>query len=93
MEKTNAILIDENDDVATTLKPLNIDEFGVYCRGEKVIKIKIGEPIPCYHKFSVRDIPRNQTVRKYGEVIGEALADIPQGFHVHEHNLASVNRE
>ncbi|WP_329347993.1 altronate dehydratase family protein [Streptomyces sp. NBC_01261] len=45
------------------------------------------EDIPAGHKVALHAIPKGAPVRKYGEVIGVALADIPAGGHVHVHNL------
>ncbi|MGW1917492.1 UxaA family hydrolase [Streptomyces sp. NPDC002076] len=45
------------------------------------------EDITAGHKVALRDIPMGAPVRKYGEIIGVALADIPAGRHVHVHNL------
>lgn len=45
------------------------------------------EDITAGHKVALRDIPKGAPVRKYGETIGVALADIPAGRHVHMHNL------
>ncbi|MEV6116259.1 altronate dehydratase family protein [Streptomyces sp. NPDC052109] len=45
------------------------------------------EDITAGHKVALRDIPKGAPVRKYGEIIGVALADIPAGGHVHVHNL------
>lgn len=45
------------------------------------------EDIPAGHKVALRAVPKGAPVRKYGEVIGVALADIPAGAHVHVHNL------
>ncbi|MFF5306387.1 UxaA family hydrolase [Streptomyces sp. NPDC013161] len=39
------------------------------------------------HKVALHGIAKDAPVRKYGEVIGVALADIPAGGHVHVHNL------
>jgi altronate hydrolase len=47
------------------------------------------EAIPAGHKIAVRDVPQGQPVRKYGEKIGLALADIQVGDYVHLHNLTS----
>ena len=45
------------------------------------------EDIAAGHKVALHDIAEGAPVRKYGEVIGVALADIPAGGHVHVHNL------
>ena len=46
------------------------------------------EAIPSGHKLATVPIPAGGTVRKYGQVIGVATADIRPGAHVHTHNLA-----
>src|SRR5690242_7705224 len=43
------------------------------------------------HKIATRPISAGATVRKYGQVIGAATADIAPGQHVHVHNLAMSN--
>lgn len=40
------------------------------------------------HKIARRALARGQAVRRYGQVIGFATADIDSGDHVHTHNLA-----
>ena len=45
------------------------------------------DDIPAGHKVAVRAVTAGAPVRKYGEVIGIARADIPAGAHVHLHNL------
>lgn len=51
------------------------------------------EDIAAGHKVALHDIPQGAPVRKYGEVIGVALADIPAGGHVHVHNLGIARWE
>lgn len=46
------------------------------------------DSIPMGHKIATRRIAAGEIVRKYGQVIGVASADIPAGAHVHVHNLA-----
>ena len=43
--------------------------------------------------MSTRTIALGEPVRKYGEVIGFATADIPAGSHVHVHNLSAEGFE
>lgn len=52
--------------------------------GDKTITL--ADKIPLGHKFSVRLIAAGEEIRKYGQVIGFASADIPLGNHVHVHN-------
>lgn len=51
--------------------------------------VQILEKIPFGYKFALCRIPRGESVLKYGEMIGEATADIEPGAWVHVHNLAS----
>lgn len=44
--------------------------------------------VPPGHKLASRAIAKGQLVRRYGQVIGLASADIAAGQHVHSHNLA-----
>ena len=46
------------------------------------------QSIPSGHKIATRAISAGEAVRKYGQVIGVATADIAAGAHVHVQNLA-----
>ena len=57
-------------------------------------RITAAESIPSGHKLATRFIKKGEAIRKYGQVIGEATADIAPGHHVHTHNVAvSEQRE
>lgn len=43
--------------------------------------------VPKGHKLALTGIAKDHAVRRYGQVIGQALADISEGEHVHSHNL------
>ena len=43
--------------------------------------------VPIGHKIELVDIKAGDTVWKYGQDIGRAVANIGQGEHVHVHNL------
>jgi (2R)-sulfolactate sulfo-lyase subunit alpha len=43
--------------------------------------------VPIGHKVALVDIKKGDTVRKYGQDIGEAKAAIAKGEHVHVHNI------
>ncbi len=45
------------------------------------------QEIPIGHKVALQDIRSGDTVWKYGQDIGKAVADIAKGEHVHTHNL------
>ena len=44
-------------------------------------------PVPRGHKIAARAIARGEAVLRYGQIIGQATADIAAGGHVHSHNL------
>jgi altronate hydrolase len=52
--------------------------------------IILRQSIPAGHKVALRDIPPENPVIKYGEVIGNATQFIHTGDHVHLHNLSSL---
>ena len=47
----------------------------------------VREMIPPGHKVAARALGRGAEIRRYGQIIGAALADIEAGRHVHAHNL------
>jgi altronate dehydratase small subunit len=89
---TGAILMNSNDNVATSLTDLIAG-----CR--VIIRSKLGheeriviaaEDIPFGHKIAIRTIDLGEDIVKYGHRIGEATAPIAAGQHVHVHNLRSI---
>src|SRR3954447_17631747 len=50
-------------------------------------RIEVRQPIRPGHKLARRAVPRGGVVRRYGQVIGFASADIAVGDHVHTQNL------
>jgi altronate hydrolase len=51
--------------------------------------LKLARPVNLGHKLALRDIPKGEAVRKYGQIIGFASTDIRAGEHVHVHNVAA----
>lgn len=45
------------------------------------------DPVPLGHKVALCDIRKGDSVIKYSADIGQAVADIGIGGHVHVHNL------
>lgn len=43
------------------------------------------------HKIANQAIQAGENIRRYGQIIGAATADIAQGAHVHVHNLAMAD--
>ena len=46
--------------------------------------------VPYGHKIAVTTIKKGELIKKYGEEIGIATADIKKGEYVHVHNLDSM---
>ncbi len=61
--------------------------MGVNTSNNSTLRLKSKASIPIGHKVALTDIKNGDTVWKYGQDIGKAVADIPKGGHVHVHNL------
>lgn len=57
---------------------------GSVLEGEGVTLV---QTVPAGHKVATAAIAKGEAVRKYGQIIGFATADIRPGQHVHLHNL------
>jgi (2R)-sulfolactate sulfo-lyase subunit alpha len=54
---------------------------------DRTFTLEAGMDIPIGHKVALAAIKAGDTIWKYGEDIGRAVADIPKGDHVHVHNV------
>ena len=77
------VKINQNDNVAVALRPLNEGET-LDVAGEKVTLV---QDIPQGHKFALTDIAEGESVIKYGNPIGVAKTDIAKGSWIHTHNM------
>jgi len=84
--RPNALRLNAADNVVIAMRRL---AAGERLDGEA---LAAAEAIASGHKIAVRPIRAGETVRKYGQVIGAATADIAPGAHVHTHNLAMSAR-
>ena len=80
------VQITPKDMVAVALQPLAAGEAVDYGRG---VVVPLSD-IPMGHKVALRAIRKGEPVIKYGFPIGEATEDIPEGGHVHSHNLHTL---
>jgi altronate dehydratase small subunit len=87
--RSKAIIINEKDNVATAIVPLQKGSVVSLERRGRAEKIRVLSAIPMGHKFALQDIEKGTNVTKYGEPIGYATARIARGEHVHVHNVAS----
>ena len=79
------LILDARDSVGVALRPLR---RGDACHGPGAPEgLRAREDIPFGHKIALADLAQGAPVRKYGEVIGFAVAEIPAGSHIHTHNL------
>ena len=90
--RIKVIVINENDNVAISLEPLNAGtKVPVKIQG-RIEKVKLLSDIPMGHKFAIRDMEKGGAVIKYGEPIGKTATKITRGEHVHIHNVVSEPR-
>jgi len=78
-----AILLREGDDVGVAKVKISGGTSLVRDGSELLIR----SDVPPGHKFALHPIRSGQPVRKYGQIIGYALADIQPGEWVHTRNL------
>jgi altronate dehydratase len=86
----DALALHPEDDVAVALHDLPAGTVIKIRRGDGFVTLCPSDPIELGHKVALRDIPAGDTMRKYGEAIGAARAQIPAGSHVHVHNIVSL---
>ena len=63
------------------------DMLGVVTADNSEFTLPAKMDVPIGHKVALVDIKSGDTVLKYGQDIGRAVADIKMGEHVHIHNL------
>ncbi len=54
---------------------------------DTTFNLKAKADIPIGHKVALADIKKGDTIWKYGEDIGRAIANIKKGDHLHVHNV------
>jgi hypothetical protein len=87
-----AVWLDQRDDVATLLRPMDAGaHLRVQCASERR-EVTLQEAIPLGHKVALRALAAGSRIRKYGEFIGTLTADVAEGGWIHTHNLATNAR-
>ena len=79
------LVLHPTDTVGTAIEAIDEGER-ISMAGETLV---IAESIPFGHKVALATIESGGPVRKYGEVIGQAMTAIEPGDWVHTHNLES----
>ncbi len=91
MKKT-AILLDSSDNCATCTENVSINDR-IYLADRPDYELVAVTTVPIWHKIALNDIKTGEAVRKYGEVIGEALEDIVKGALINHENIRSIPRD
>ncbi|MFD2612418.1 UxaA family hydrolase [Paenibacillus gansuensis] len=89
-DEADALVMEQNDHVATALKDLASGDTVRFRMGESIKTVIAADAIPFGHKIAIGPIASGTEVRKYGEVIGRALTGIETGGHVHVHNMEGI---
>lgn len=84
-----AVVLSARDNVATATRDLEAGSRVRLGGMEKRRIVVLKEPIRFGHKFSLKPISKDTAIIKYGEIIGLARCHIPEGSHVHVHNVES----
>lgn len=87
-----AIVLDGKDNVATCTSNVSSGDV-IECIGSSTATLESVEAIPIWHKAALRAIGADESVIKYGELIGRTLVDIPKGGWVSHENIYSVPRD
>jgi altronate hydrolase len=78
------VVLHDGDDVAVATAAIRA---GASVPVPGAVEVVLRDDVPAGHKVALRDLAAGTVVRKYGQVIGRALADVRVGEHVHVHNL------
>ena len=87
METPHALMLSENDNVASVLADVAEGANVLVRFGGRSRTVQASERIPFAFKMALTDISKGSGVYKYGECIGLASKDIHQGQLVHIHNI------
>ena len=91
MATTHFIVHDKEDTVGVIVADGGVKKgeqlTGWVMEGDGTIKIRAADDIPLGHKIALKDLKKGETVLKYGYDIGQAVAAIAKGRHVHIQNL------
>ena len=90
MAEKRAIVINENDNVATLIADVTAGEIVLVSREDKEENMTVTQDIKFGHKFAIKPIAIGEEIIKYSEVIGRATAPISVGEHAHVHNIESM---
>jgi len=91
MKTKRALGLAPEDNVAVALEDIEAgDMVNVDFKGKGSRSVEAVENIPFGFKVSLKDIPKEGYILKYGEIIGRAVSNIKIGAQVHVHNIQGV---
>lgn len=90
MSEKRAIVINEQDNVATLISDVKTGDIVIVRMGDTEDKMTVINDIKFGHKFAIKSIAEGDDIIKYGEVIGRATAPIAIGEHAHIQNIESL---
>lgn len=73
------IKVDEQDNVAIV-----VNDNGLPAGTRFSCGLELVEMVPQGHKVALNDIAKGESIIRYGEIIGYAVKDIPQGSWIEE---------
>ncbi len=91
--KANAILLNNKDNVVTATCDIDQGQTVLYFKDSELCEITAIEKIPAWNKAAIAPINNEETVIKYGEIIGAAMEDIAVGAYVSHLNIRSLPRD
>lgn len=83
----DAVVIHHSDNVATLLRDARKGEALRIRDAGSVRILTCVEDIALCHKIALVAMQAGDTIRKYGEIIGQATSAVAPGAHVHVHNM------
>ena len=89
VEKINAILLNEKDNVVTLFKDVKEGDIVEFQKAGNILKIVALQDTLAFHKIAILNIDLRSPILKYGEIIGFTKKSIRIGEYVHTHNLSS----
>ena len=90
MKSKRALIIHFQDNVATVTEDVDVGDHIVATLERDVQPVEAKEKIPFGFKVALTNIPKGDTVYKYGEPVGKASKPISRGQLVHIHNLEGL---
>ena len=88
----NSILLNEKDNIITTVITLKQGKKAIYFKGKELISIEVKTDIPSCHKIALKNLEKGELIIKYGEIIGRSLTEINEGMLVDHNNIESIPR-